>query len=207
MKGMARSAAPMSSDMVGMYSATDRSVADAMTDILSQVLAIYTTHKASTSTIVDCTAGVGGNTLSFATAFQRVVSVEINKRRSACLAQNVVRHRCGNVEVFNSNVLHLIHTDMFKDAHIFFVDPPWGGVSYKYKALVSLAISGVKIHEVVRRLAKHALSVRVVGIKVPCNFDMHGFQTSLDSTVRIVHVCTLPKMLLVVLLVRPTSAT
>lgn len=204
---MARNKALMSSDMVGMYSATDRPVADAMTSILSQALCIYTNHKASTSTIVDCTAGVGGNTLSFARTFQKVVSVEINKRRSGCLSQNLTRHRCANVQVFNSNVLNLLHTMMFKDVHVFFVDPPWGGNSYKYKDFVSLTISGVKIHEVVRRLARHALTDRVVGIKVPYNFDLREFRTNLDPMVSIVHVCTLPKMLLLVLVIRSLSVS
>ena len=193
----------MSSDMVGMYSVTNRPVADAMTDILSQALRIYTNHRASSSVVVDCTAGVGGNTMSFSRTFHRVVSVEINKRRSSCLVQNVARSQCENVEVFNSNVLHLIHTNMFKDAHAFFVDPPWGGVSYKYKEQVSLSISGVKLHEVVRRLARHAISNRVIGIKVPCNFNMDEFQSNLDPMVSVVHTCVLPKMLLVVLVVYP----
>ena len=116
----------MSSDYVGMYSATERQVADAMTDILSQVSEIYIDRPASETTVVDCTAGVGGNTVSLARKFKRVISVEINKQRSSHLISNVITHCVGNVEVFNSNVLHLIHTCVFKGVDVFFVDPPWG---------------------------------------------------------------------------------
>jgi 16S rRNA G966 N2-methylase RsmD len=196
----------MASDAVGLYSATEWSVANAMTDIITQALRIYTNQVATESTIVDCTAGVGGNTLSFANGFRRVVSIEINKRRSTHLIQNVLHHHCTNVEIFNSNALHLLHTSVFENAHAVFIDPPWGGASYKYKQKVDLSVSGVCLCDVMRRLEKHTQHSRIVGVKAPCNFNISDFECGLGELSRIVNVCNLPKMLLIVVWINPENA-
>lgn len=191
------------SDAVGSYSFTEKQVADSMTDILAQVTKIHLNKCANEVMIVDCTAGVGGNTLSFANAFRGVLSVEINKQRSMHLIHNVNSTGITNVQVFNSNVLHLLHTDMFKNIHVFFIDPPWGGITYKYKHNVQLFVSGVRLRSVIARLCKHAMLDRIVGIKVPYNFEFQVFKDEIRSFADVIYICPLHKMVMIVLILHP----
>ena len=193
----------MKSDVVGSYSFTEKRVADSMTDILVQVTKIHLDRWSTDTAIVDCTAGVGGNTMSFANAFQNVLSVEINKQRSSYLAHNVSSRGIANVQVFNSNVLHLLHTDMFKNVHVFFIDPPWGGTSYRYKRKVDLFISGVGLCGVVKRLCKYATMDRILGIKVPYNFEFGEFQGKIQPSADVIYMCPLHKMVMIVIIIHP----
>jgi 16S rRNA G966 N2-methylase RsmD len=178
---------------------THKTVADAMTDIMAQVTRIYLNTPAETATLIDCTAGVGGNTMSFGRRFGKVISVEINKKRSVCLQHNVAEQHLTNVDVFNSNIFNLLPTETFRRARVIFIDPPWGGSSYRFKHNVSLSISGVSLTNAISRICKYKHDSRVVGIKVPTNFDITTFRDTLEGTpMRVVHVCTLDKMLLLV---------
>mmetsp|Transcript_18115 Transcript_18115/g.39353 ORF Transcript_18115/g.39353 Transcript_18115/m.39353 type:complete len:248 (+) Transcript_18115:823-1566(+) len=91
-------------DEVATFSVTDMRTAERMTEELLNLEGITEMSK-----ITDCTACVGGNTLSFARAFRHVNAVELDPMRCAMLRNNLsicIRHAhvqicdgCGNMTV------------------------------------------------------------------------------------------------------------
>jgi 16S rRNA G966 N2-methylase RsmD len=164
-------------DRVSLFSVTPTRLADDMTRLLLTLDGI----SASSCTITDGTACVGGNTVSFARYFAQVNAVEMDTNRCDMLFNNIQvcrqhadeRARKGQgqpfsatVKVFCENSLDIIprlHQD------IVFLDPPWGGKDYKSKSTVSLFLSAKPIHEVVLHCLK---SAKYVALKLPKNAEL-----------------------------------
>ena len=98
-------------------------------------------------TILDGMACVGGNTISFSKGFKRVMSNELDEGRVGLLKHNVVTVMgCKNVEFFNASILELVRHVEFD---VLFLDPEWGGPSYKDVANLRLTISDVAMEDFV----------------------------------------------------------
>ena len=188
-------------DDVAVYSTTDQRTADAITDHL---LAKATP---SNPTIVNATAGVGGNTWSFSKRFARVLAIERNPRRARYLSDNMrVLGATDNVEVVRADALHSLLVDRPWDTPVMdvaFFDPPWGGRRYKDLARVSLFLDGdrrrVPLAEAIDAIANVA---RYVAVKVPRNFDLAALLRDVKKVVED-EVFEFPNMRVVVL--RSTS--
>ena len=84
--------------------------------------------KSKEITITDATAGVGGNSISFAHEFKHVHAIEIDNTRSKFLASNLEVYQFTNVNVYNDDCQNIIYS-LYHD--VIFFDPPWGGKNYK----------------------------------------------------------------------------
>ena len=89
--------------------------------------------------ITDATAGIGGNTISFANNFFKVNAIEINKKRFDFLKNNINVYNFNNVEIINNDYIKIMKT-LKQD--IVFIDPPWGGRNYKNINLLNINLSG-----------------------------------------------------------------
>ena len=69
-------------------------------------------------------ACVGGNTISFAKTFKKVIANELDESRYHILQHNTtqVAGCCGNVEFRNESILELVKKVQFD---ILFLDPEW----------------------------------------------------------------------------------
>ena len=108
-------------DKVSTFSITNYKTADKMSDILLSLKGIN-----NNSTILDGTACVGGNTISFAKKGFKVISVELDKQRSELLLHNIKLYNLENkIKIYNKNLL-----DIYKrfKVDVLFIDPPWGGI-------------------------------------------------------------------------------
>jgi predicted RNA methylase len=182
---------------------TCTTVADSMTSILLQSAKIHLNVDGTDSEVIDCTAGVGGNTLSFSKVFKRVIAIELHPGRFRNLLENTHQLKHNNVVAFHSNMLRIITLAQFKKIRILFIDPPWGGTRYKYRKGVRLYISGIPLHDVVHRIQRNTTCFpRLVAIKVPTNFVFDEFLSAIPVTVQLLHNCRLPRMHLLVLIVR-----
>ena len=54
----------------------------------------------------------------------------------------------GNFNVINGDFLELIKNPLFTYADIIFMDPPWGGMTYKSKTDIRLKLSGLFMSEI-----------------------------------------------------------
>eukprot|EP00511_Aplanochytrium_stocchinoi_P009776 CAMPEP_0204863686 /NCGR_PEP_ID=MMETSP1348-20121228/3500_1 /ASSEMBLY_ACC=CAM_ASM_000700 /TAXON_ID=215587 /ORGANISM="Aplanochytrium stocchinoi, Strain GSBS06" /LENGTH=401 /DNA_ID=CAMNT_0052014085 /DNA_START=42 /DNA_END=1248 /DNA_ORIENTATION=+ len=197
-------------DEVAMFSVTDLRSADIMSNELLNVEGI-----SPNSTITDATACVGGNTISFIRSFAKVNAVELDQTRVECLRDNldVVQRfyskenknvdvpyiEFGVFEVFQGNCLEIC-PKLTQD--IIFLDPPWGGVTYKNRGTVTLFLSGLSLGEVCKKLGNYA---KFLALKLPMNTDIEEILST--SGGEFVSALPMGKMQFVILCYNRTLST
>jgi len=147
-------------DIEGLYSLSHKEDADSLSKIIKE--------RYGEVKILDGTAGIGGNTISFALHFKDVIAVEKNNNRFEYLSENVKNLNL-NVKLINGNVLEHIKTENFD---LIFLDPPWGGPSYKYEKSLSLSLDNKHLSELVKELKKEN---KIIVLKLPFNYNMNDF--------------------------------
>lgn len=116
--------------------------------------------------IMDATAGLGGNSISFNKHFTKVISIEKDPSRYSLLSSNLKRHSCHGT-VLNDDFLN--HLD--KDVDVIFIDPPWGK-DYKSKLKLSIQIDNLLLKQVTQMVLDRN---RKVVWKLPNNYDLEEF--------------------------------
>lgn len=164
-------------DEEALWSVTDQKTADKITRDLLLV-------TPSTSTIIDGTACVGGNTFSFAKQFQHVFAVELDATRYKYLAHNMRVLGVGDrVSMFQGDITHVLPT--LPHHELLFVDLPWGGLAYKNHATVSLFLAdGTPLALACRSWSMH---VPLIAAKVPTNFDLPSFLRETQDILELIH--------------------
>ncbi len=159
------------------YSITRPHEAKQITNFIKRCTSVF--KKPEEITITDATACVGGDTINFALNFKNVISVEMNKETFDLL--------CLNTKIFNCNNVTLINEDYTKcwDSFlqdIIYIDAPWNGSSYKTKKEIELELSGVPLHELIKKIIKKNRENKFytnIFVKVPLNID-----SSMNSLVK-----------------------
>jgi len=175
-------------DTIGKYSITVPKIADLITDI------IYNLVQSKEITITDCTAGVGGNVISFANKFKQVNAIEISKDRFDMLENNINIYNLNNIITFNTNALDIIFT-LKQD--IIFIDPPWGGREYKDKQSIILHLGHIGIEQLSNMFLNNKICNYVV-LKLPNNYDLNYLRNTIDEDKKII-INKLNKMLLIII--------
>ncbi len=122
-------------------------------------------------TIIDGTAGIGGDVISFSRNFKDVYAVELNKVHFEVLQNNIQVLRLHNVHMVNENILDYYKHFTHHGQSIFFLDPPWGGKRYKNFKHFILKIGKYYIHEFIEELYHHGFPYIV--IKAPLNLNIN----------------------------------
>mmetsp|Transcript_7129 Transcript_7129/g.10620 ORF Transcript_7129/g.10620 Transcript_7129/m.10620 type:complete len:270 (-) Transcript_7129:246-1055(-) len=150
-------------DTVASFSVTESRMADRMTETIMR----YVPYGKDTI-IFDGMSCVGGNTISFAKYFNRVLSNEFDKSRYDMLIHNV-RDVIGldNVVYFNDSILTLALTQSYD---VLFLDPEWGGPDYKHKKNLRLHIGDEPVEDFCSRVLQ-GTSVSMIALKLPVNYD------------------------------------
>lgn len=161
--GVVMSNLKMSSE--GLYSASRPRDADS----ISKIIIRHISRSPKTLVVTDGTSNIGGNVISFSKYFRFVNAVEISRSHCSVLKNNLNVYRRDNVKVYCADYLSL--ADKLKQ-DVIFLDPPWGGTSYKKRCSVKLCLSGVVISDVINRVSKNT---ELVVIKIPPNFDFVSF--------------------------------
>lgn len=125
----------------------------------------YIAPRLSRLVITDATSNAGGNTLSFSKYFRQVNSVEIDKETFDCLQHNMKLYGRDNITFYNKDYTQIM-TELKQD--VVFIDPPWGGILYKYYSTIDLYLSQISLHSIIKRLVEKGI---VVCCKVPYNYD------------------------------------
>lgn len=171
-EGMADDAvAAMQLDDVALFSVTAAPAANAMTRLIAS-------RVGPGAAVIDGTACVGGNTISFARTFPRVVACEVSAQRCDLLGHNVeaatgkaavraeslgqVRAAAeagAAVTIFHGGVQDLLAVPGAgwpPLGRALFLDPPWGGPEYKLLPKLSLFLGDVNVASLLARVAAEA---------------------------------------------------
>jgi tRNA/tmRNA/rRNA uracil-C5-methylase (TrmA/RlmC/RlmD family) len=168
---------------------TVREIADMITKLISYHL-LYFNLNPQKMKIIDYTAGVGGNVLSFSKYFNYVYGVEIDELRASYLDNNINVYGFKNVEVINDCSINFNYNEMIKiNPNVIFMDPPWGGNDYKNSDTLLLKLGDKSIEELVGDIIKIFseyylnennnkyinLNNKLIVLKLPKNYDIEYF--------------------------------
>ena len=119
--------------------------------------------------ILDCTAGIGGNVISFAKYFNNVCGIELNKERFDILENNIKIFKLNNVLLINDDC----NNHLNKKYDVYFFDPPWGGKDYKYKENLRFKLGIYTLNEITLKIKK--ITNKPIIFKLPNNYDLSEF--------------------------------
>jgi 16S rRNA G966 N2-methylase RsmD len=159
-------------DDESIYYISIREIAEKISSILIEHLALFNMHPQNT-TVTDCTGGVGGDTLSFCKYFKFVHSIEIDKLRCEYLENNLEVYNYHNVKTYNADCTEIV--GKIKDHNIIFIDPPWGGKSYKNYTKLKLQMSNISLEMLCCHLFDKTKMEKVpelIALKLPKNYDI-----------------------------------
>ena len=153
--------------------------------------------------IIDSTAGVGGNTISFSKNFKYVYAIELDKLRAQYLENNVNIYGAKNVKVINGDC-----KDFFADIcdyNVIFIDPPWqNGLDDSYKKYTNLRLflGSSPIETICNDLmsGKYNKKPNIIVLKLPKNYDLSYFYKSIINNKNIYYY-DLKKMIILVIVV------
>ena len=186
-------------DEEGTYSVTDMVSAKRTTmlirDKMREVLGIAG-HDGS---ILDGSACIGGNTISFAQYFQRVTAVELSQNRCKMLAHNLdLFHLRQKVDIIEGEFTRAVAS--LPKFDVIFLDPPWGGEGYRENVVLDISFGGQTLVDVCNNLIGKA---SIIALKLPTNFNIVPFREKLDSRCRILVENTKIRKTLIILIAMP----
>lgn len=133
---------------------TIREIAEIISKIICYHLLEYNLNPQK-STIVDYTAGVGGNVLSFSKFFKYVYAIELDELRADYLKNNIDVYGFKNIYVINKCAIEFNNNDLITlNPNVIFVDPPWGGSNYKNNENLTLSLGNFQVEELVINILK-----------------------------------------------------
>ena len=127
-------------------------------------------------TILDCTGGIGGNTIFFASIANAVTSCEVNLSRYRMLRNNVNLYEKfrDKINCLNISSLEILYNEIYCYYDVIFMDPPWGGTDYKKNPSIKLCLGDVPIENIAKHLLEQK-SCKVLMFKLPIQYQMDDF--------------------------------
>jgi 16S rRNA G966 N2-methylase RsmD len=151
----------------GLYSISKYYDAKWISDIIIKFLTSENIDYSSEN-IIDGTAGIGGNTINFCKYFKFVYAIEINNVHFNVLNNNLDALSIKNVTSYMDNFLNIL--DITNNSNIYFLDPPWGGKSYKNYKYFNLKIGKLPIYNIINIL--YDKKIKYVILKAPVNLNL-----------------------------------
>lgn len=161
---------------IGLYSISNRHDSGTLTRILGQIVEKWGLNPKTVS-IADGTAGIGGNAISFGLIFGDVHAIEIDNIQYEALENNVKQYGLTNLKTWQGDCLKLIPN---LDPNIVFIDPPWGGKSYKNETDLDLMLQSIPLVHIINIWKNVCKNLSIVTIKIPKNFSLYKFANSCD---------------------------
>ena len=151
----------------GLYSISKYYDAKWISDIIIKFL-ISENVDYSSENIIDGTSGIGGNTINFSKYFKFVYAIEINNVHFNVLNNNLEALSIKNVATYMDNFLNILNE--VNNSNIYFLDPPWGGKSYKNYKYFNLKIGKLPIYNIINIL--YDQKIKYVILKAPVNLNL-----------------------------------
>jgi 16S rRNA G966 N2-methylase RsmD len=168
-----------------------------------KITTIISNHINDIIHITDCTAGCGGDTISFLSKFKKVYSIEINIIRYYYLLNNIMAYNYINKSViFCGNFVEIIKKIL--DHNVLYIDPPWGGKDYKKKTQLQLYINNILLEDIIIDFLVDPNTKKIpqiIVLKLPINYDLKHCYNKLKDYAKI-FLYDLKKMFIIVLEVK-----
>lgn len=146
----------------GRYSVTRRSESEQIIDCMYLKIG-----NLETKSITDATACMGGDTINFALHFEKVFSIEMNPENFKILENNIKAFNCKNVTLYSGDSTEIIN--WLSD--IVYIDPPWGGPSYRNEKNVELWMGKKRLDLWLDDLMSGPYRPKFVFLKIPFNYN------------------------------------
>jgi tRNA G37 N-methylase Trm5 len=151
----------------GAYSITRRRDADQIIHIIKNAVPEY-----ETKSITDATGCIGGDTLNFATVFEKVHSIELNTDNYEALKNNVGVYGFTNISLYHGDC-----TEVYKWASdALYIDPPWGGPNYRTIQNLNLYLGNVRLDDWLEDILSGPYRPSHIFLKVPLNYNTKPLQ-------------------------------
>lgn len=159
--------------------------------------------KSKDAVITDATAGVGGDTISFAIIFKFVYAIEIDKTRYDYLINNIGVYDLKNVKTMNDDCTKILN--LIDNHDVIFIDPPWEPNDESYKDKVNLRLP-LSFYESIEAYCNRLMDEnymkkvpKIIVLKLPKNYDMMHFYKTVKH--KNVYYYDLRKMVILVVTV------
>lgn len=151
----------------GAYSITRRRDADQIIHIIKNTVPEY-----ETKSITDATGCIGGDTLNFATVFEKVHSIELNIGNFEALKNNVGVYGFTNITLYHGDC-----TELYKWASdVLYIDPPWGGPNYRTIQNLNLYLGNIRLDDWLEDILSGPYRPSHIFLKVPLNYNTKPLQ-------------------------------
>jgi hypothetical protein len=151
----------------GAYSITRRRDADQIIHIIKNTVPDY-----SQKSITDATGCIGGDTLNFATVFEKVHSIELNSDNYEALKNNVGVYGFTNITLYHGDC-----TEVYKWASdVLYIDPPWGGPNYRTIQNLNLYLGNIRLDDWLEDILSGPYRPSHIFLKVPLNYNTKPLQ-------------------------------
>ncbi len=167
-------------DEVGEYSISTPNEAKCITNIIKK-RAKKAELDVNQLVITDGTAGVGGNTISFAKNFKSVNAIEMDETRFTYLKGNLAAYSLANVDFFQGDYISFVDV---LEQDVIFLDPPWGGRDYKKLEKIRLKMSDVSMEDICNDILRRDLAEMII-LKLPFNYDLDYLSNKVKGKVSI----------------------
>lgn len=150
-------------------------------------------------TLADATGGVGGDTITFAKHFKRVISIEKDKERYEHLVNNINVYELDNVSTINDDSTIILQH--LTDIDILYIDPPWGGKDYKKRNMIHLEFGAIELETFIISMLEKVSQIRLICLKLPRNYDLRHVHERIVEQGRYTETYfhRLPKMCIIVI--------
>jgi 16S rRNA G966 N2-methylase RsmD len=166
---------------------TIREISNLITKIICKHL-VFNNFNPLKISIVDSTAGVGGNTLSFLKFFGKTIAIEICPMRYNYLLNNIDIYEFDNKKCVNMDFCNYYKNNIEIDnPDVIFMDPPWGGIGYKNSNNLRLKLGEMSIEDIIIDIFKKFSSeinykkTKFIVLKLPKNYDIEFFYNKLHE--------------------------
>jgi hypothetical protein len=167
--------------------------------------------------LVDYTAGVGGNILSFSNYFYEITAIELSNIRTIYLKNNIDVYNYNNIKVLNMSSIDYNNNDVVEYLpNVVFIDVPWGNEWDKTIENYKIIFGEIELEKFVlsileKFLLMHEYNIKynnynnkLLVLKLPKNYDIEYFYNSIkdytnDTYSILSYIYILNKMLLIVI--------
>lgn len=153
-------------------------------------------------TILDGTACVGGDSITFGKMFGTVISTEIDRRRYKMLKNNLAEYNLRNVIPINDDCVKICGRLNYVD--ILYLDPPWGGKQYKLSANLRLTLGNKFIDDIIKNILDQSnnpkkSSIKLIALKLPKNYDLYSLYKKIKNYNIEIYLHELHKMNIIII--------
>eukprot|EP01041_Mallomonas_annulata_P006949 gene6949-14109_t len=188
-------------DEVGTYSVTDMKSADLTSKLIIEKLDITLEEALRCVIILDGCACIGGNTISFGKYFADVTAIELSTARYEMLKHNLsIIGLDSKVKAIKGNFCEMIPSLQYYD--VIFLDPPWGGTSYRAAEKVDIFMSEIPLIDICRQLIG---KLNLLVLKLPENFNLISFRNSINKFAQIILETSRIRKTLILVVKYPTT--